>query len=277
MSNDSNRVLWKLKSKPNEGFAVDIHPGWGNIGRAIQCFPAGASTRGSWPKANPARCPRKEEAMGAARCSFGRIAYNEAIDAQYPFGTDLEGRFLYVRDGEQQWLLAVFDASSFWRRTCWDWRRRISEATGIPALNIWVHDTHDHTAPSKAGLEGEPFRKVASLSIPVIRNMVDAAEEAEVSHATVDLEGRYNFGREVYVPELGGAVCVWGGALCTDRPDRPPYALEPKVLVSGGYRPDITRFDEPIYFDRPVDSLASILVFRNMSGDVPGTRKACPG
>jgi len=24
MSNDSNRVLWKLKSKPNEGFAVDF-------------------------------------------------------------------------------------------------------------------------------------------------------------------------------------------------------------------------------------------------------------
>lgn len=30
---------------------------------------------------------------------------------------------------------------------CWQIRRRIEEATGIPAENVMVHTTHTHSAP----------------------------------------------------------------------------------------------------------------------------------
>ena len=46
-----------------------------------------------------------------AQCAFGRAITNGAWDARFPFGTDLDGRFLYTRDGERQWLLAISDFS----------------------------------------------------------------------------------------------------------------------------------------------------------------------
>lgn len=194
---------------------------------------------------------------------------NETFEAKYPFGTDLEGRFLYVAEEDQEWLLATFDFSYMWRSTCLEWRRQISAATGIPISNIWLHTTQCHSGPSAPMLDGTPCRKLVELSIPVIHKMIAQAEETELSYTILNLEGHYNFNREVYVPELG-AVTAWGGLLKTDS-HGPPYTQDPDVLLLCGYRPDLAAFKAPIYFDRPADPLAALLVFRSRREEILGT------
>jgi len=206
--------------------------------------------------------------LHAARCGFGAVVVNPAFEPEYDFGTDLEGRFLYIADGERRWLLAAFDFLYMWRSTCLQWREAVSRATGIPPSHIWVHTTQVHTAPRADLLDGPACDKLVELSLPVIERLAGEAEPAELSYVVVDLEDRFNFNRETFVPELG-AVTSWGGQLQTDRPG-PPYTQDPDVLLLNGYKPDIPAFHQPVLFDRPVDSLATLLMFRSCGGDLMG-------
>ncbi|MFA5865049.1 MAG: hypothetical protein WC975_10240 [Phycisphaerae bacterium] len=203
-----------------------------------------------------------------ARCGLGKINLNDTFDVKVPFGTDLEGRFLLLEDGGRSWLLATFDYSFLFRSSCLEWRKGISEATGIPASNIWVHTSQTHSAPEGHELDDRPCRKLIELSIPIIRKVISESWESELSYGIADLGSGFNFNREVYVPELG-AVTAWGGRLNTDQPGY-PYTQDPDALLLCGYRPEIPAFSKPIYFDRPVDPLAALMVFRAKSGEVLG-------
>ena len=202
------------------------------------------------------------------KCSFGKVILNDIFEAKYPFGKDLEGRFIYLRDGSQQWLLAVFDFSGTFRRTCLNWREAVAKATGIPAANIWYHELQIHAAPISDELDGAPCDRLVDICVPVIRNMMLTAEEADLSYIIVDLEDRFNVNREQYIPELG-AVTVWAG-LQYDSDGR-PYSRNPDVMNLYGYKPDIQAFKNNIYFDRPADSQGALLVFRSKAGKVLGT------
>jgi len=205
-----------------------------------------------------------------ARCAFGSVPVNDVLEARSPFGTDLEGRFLYVADGDRQWLLAAFDFLTMWRRTCLDWRRRISDATGIPRASIWVHITQVHSGPGAIFLDGAPCRKLAEISLPVIQRMMEDAEQADIAHVTADLEGRFNFNREVFAPDLG-TITAWGGEPKTEKPGALPHFDDAETLHLLDYKPDLPAFRDRVYFDRPADPLAALLVFRSRSGEVLGT------
>jgi hypothetical protein len=204
-----------------------------------------------------------------ARCALGKVVVNDTFSPRWEFGTDIEGCFLYIADGEHRFLLAEFDFSEIWRSTCHQWREGISRETGIPVESIWLHTTQNHTGPGAPDLDGEPCGRLIERSASVIQSMIAGAEEAELSYAIVDLEGRFNFNREVYVPQLG-AVTAWAGALQTDRGDY-PCTQDPSRLLLCGYEPDIPAFEEPIRFDRPCDPLAALLVFRGESKRVLGS------
>lgn len=202
------------------------------------------------------------------KCSFGKVTVNDIFEAKFPFGKDLEGRFIYLKDGSREWLLAVFDFAYTFRRTCNKWRESVSEATGIPVSNIWYHDLQIHSAPIALELDGEPFERLYDKCIPVIKSMMSSAEEAEISYSIIDLEGQFNMNREQYIPELG-AVTVWAG-LQFDNEGR-PYSQDPDIMLLEGYKPDIPAFRQPIYFDRPADPQGVIIAVKSKTGRILGT------
>jgi hypothetical protein len=202
-------------------------------------------------------------------CAAGRVVANAAFTPAFPFGTDLEGRFLYLADGERRWLLAAFDFSYMWRSTCLEWRRRVSQATGIPVPCIWVHMTQSHSAPTAPELSGAACERLGDLSLPEIQRMIAEAEESQMAYVIPDLGTRFNFRRERYVPELG-AVTVWSGQLELAE-GRPPFTRDPSVMLLGDWAPDLPAFKQDIYFDRPVDGQVALLVFRGASGKILGT------
>lgn len=195
-----------------------------------------------------------------AECGFAKTVVNDTFTAEYPFGRDLEGRFLYLRDGERQWLLATFDFSYRFRRTCQRWAEAVSHATGIPANAIWQHDSQSHSAPIALGLDGEPCERLIEASLPAVRQAIARAEEAEVSYALADLGTDWNMCREQYVPGLG-AVTVWSGLEFA--PDGRPYTQDPSIMLLADWKPDLPAFRGPIFFDRPADPQGALIVFRS--------------
>lgn len=202
-----------------------------------------------------------------AECGFGTVVVNDVWDAKYPFGTDLEGRFLYVRERDEQWLLAAFDFSYMFRRTSLAWREAISSATGIPVPHIWVHELQNHSAPCALELDGKPCERLVDVSLPVIRKVIASAEETELAYVIVDLGDRFSMNREQYIPGLG-AVTVWAG--CEFDEDGRPYTSNPCMLLEP-WKPKLPVLEKPTYFDRPADPQAALLVFRNRAGKVLGT------
>jgi hypothetical protein len=202
------------------------------------------------------------------KCGFGKVVVNTVFDGTRPFGTDLEGRFVYLEDGVRRWLLAAFDFSYMFRRTSLTFRRAVAGATGIPVKSIWVHELQNHSAPIALDLDGEPCDRLIDISLPVIRRMIDQAREAELSYIVADFGDRYNFNREKYIPGLG-TVTVWHG--CEFDEQGRPYCADASAMVLAGWSPDLPAFKERVYFDAPADPQGALLVFRSPNGDILGT------
>lgn len=196
-----------------------------------------------------------------AHCSFGRVIVNDVFKAKYPFRTDLEGRLLFIRDGERAWLLAVFDFSYMFRQTISLWRRQVSLATGIPEAQIWVHVLQNHTAPEGPEMEGPPGENLVELCLPKIQEMMSQAEEAELSYVIANLGEQFNMNREQYIPEFGG-VSVWMG--CEFDQVGRPYCQDPERMLLWHWKPNPPEFKAPVYFDRPVDPQGALMVFRSV-------------
>lgn len=201
-------------------------------------------------------------------CGIGKVAVNLAWKARYPFGTDLDGRFVYLREGDRQWLLAAFDFSYMFRRSSLAWRQAVAAETGIPMENIWVHETQNHSAPIALDLDGEPSLRLAELCLPEIRRLIGAAEEAEVSMVMADLGDRFNMTREQCIPGLGN-VTVWQG--CEFDEQGRPFARDASIMLLADWQPNLPAFRKPIYFDRPPDPQAALLVFRGRKGNILGS------
>ena len=117
-----------------------------------------------------------------AVCAFTKIVLNDAFEAQYPFDTDLEARYIYLQDGEEKLLLGAFDVSYFFRSTSMKMREAISEATGVPVDRILLLEQQSHSAPIALDLAGNPARTIAEKSIAALRPAIASAREcAEAS------------------------------------------------------------------------------------------------
>jgi hypothetical protein len=202
------------------------------------------------------------------RCESDQATANGGWEPAHAFGTDIEGRFLYLGDGRNQWLLAAFDFSYQFRRTTRAFRQAVAQATGIPVDHIWVHDSQSHSAPCAVDLDGEPCRRLIDRCLPVIRQVMVQAREAELAYVLPDLGDRFNMNREQDIPGLG-RVTVWTG--CMFDAEGRAYTQDPSIMLLEDWKPGLSSFASPIYFDRPADPQAALLVFRDRSGNVLGS------
>ncbi|MCI8525941.1 MAG: hypothetical protein HFF17_08480 [Oscillospiraceae bacterium] len=88
----------------------------------------------------------------------------------------LEINALALRVGEAAAILLSIDHCGIVRDIAWDYRRYVSEATGVPVEAVFLHTTHTHTAPVLRRGTGDPLE--AEYDQFVRRRMADAARFA---------------------------------------------------------------------------------------------------
>lgn len=196
----------------------------------------------------------------AARCSFGKVVVTDTFEDQRPKVRDLEARLLYVADGEKQWLLVAFDFLNLRRSVCSKLREILARETGVPSRYIWIHATHNHSAPGADQIVGQASDELAEACLPVARRIQREGEEAELSYVVGTTERSWNIRREQYVSGLGNVTCwhTWD----FDEHGRAWSSTHDQLLLRD-WKPDLLNFDGRLCFDRPTDSQTALLVFRS--------------
>lgn len=203
-----------------------------------------------------------------AVCSFGKFPLRGLFQADWPFGTELYVRMLYVKAQETEALIAAVDSADTFPAETARFREGVARLTGIPADNIWYHELQLHAAPGSNQLKGESMERIIARAAAEALAMRARAVPFTCQVAEADVGTRFSVNREQYVEGLGG-VTVWAG-LDFDEQGR-AYTQNPEIMLLRGYRPNLPVFDKPIYFDNPVDSKAYLFVFSDGAGRVIGT------
>ena len=203
-----------------------------------------------------------------AVCAFTKIALNDTFKADYPFDSDIEARYVYLQDDDEELLLGAFDVSRLHRWTNRDIREAIAEGTGVPVQRVLLHEHQMHSAPGGNQLVGEPARRIAEKSIAALKPAIASARECEVAWAVTDVGDEFSHVREQYIPDLG---CVTSWGIYELDEDGRAHQEDCQHFLLGDWRPDVPALKEPVYFDRPNDPLVPLLVFRTPDGEVLGS------
>ena len=203
-----------------------------------------------------------------AVCAFGKVSLYGTFAEVWPRGTELYARLAYFASEHTQTLLVALDTSCTVPRETNRFREMVSQATGIPAGNIWYHELQIHAAPESPVLRGECMdriaRKVSEKTLELQKQAVPFTCEA----AEMDWGNRHSMNRQQYVAGLGG-VTIWTGMGYDENHN--PCSQNPDVMLLRGYKPELPVFDTPVPFDNPVDSKAYLFVFSDLEGKVIGT------
>lgn len=202
------------------------------------------------------------------KCSFAKMSTKGTFTPQWPYGTDLYGRFLYLESGEERVLIAAFDFNGSAPREAARWKREIARRTGIPEKSIWYHEIQAHAAPFQEQIAGKAMDALIDISAETVRDLIQCAEECDCFVAECDLGTEFTFNREQYVEGLGG-VTVWTGMSFDE--NGKPYSQNPNIMLLRGYDPKLPVFEKPIYFDNPNDQMAYLFLFKNKKGETLGT------
>ncbi|MBQ9414231.1 MAG: hypothetical protein IJU16_03790, partial [Clostridia bacterium] len=203
-----------------------------------------------------------------AHCCFDKISIQGIFHPLWPYGTDLYDRLLYIETEQTQVLLCALDSGGTFYHEADRFREEVSANTGIPANNIWYHELQIHAGPDGQQLRFDAMDQLIRLVSDKVNDMKTRAVPFTCDVAEADVGTKYTMNREQYVEGLGG-VTIWTGMSFDEQ--RRPYSQNPNIMLLRGYQPKLPVFDEPIYFDNPVDQKAYLFVFRDEAGKVIGT------
>lgn len=202
------------------------------------------------------------------KCAFGKILLRGAFEPIWPFGTELYARMLYLESGSKQTLLIALDTSCTSQPEANRFRAALSAETGIPADNIWYHELQIHAAPFSDTMTGSTIDELVRRISAETKAMIARAVPFHCRVAEAEVGTRFSMNREQYVEGLGN-VTVFAG-LQYDETGK-PYTQDPARMNIGDYKPELPVFQQPIYFDNPVDSKAYLFVFTDEQERVLGT------
>ncbi len=202
------------------------------------------------------------------KVSFAKMSTKGTFAAQWPYGTDLYGRFLYLESGSEKALIAAFDFNGSYPREAARWRSEISKRTGIPERSVWFHELQIHAAPFFDQIAGEYLDALIDRSAETVLEMMDRAVLCDCYAAECDMGTDFSFNREQYVEGLGG-VTVWRG-IEFDK-NGTPFTSDPSIMLLRGYTPDLPVFENKIIFDNNVDQMGYVFVFRDKNGNTLGS------
>ena len=82
-----------------------------------------------------------------AKCCISKVPLRGAVMEKWPWGTELYARLFYISTDETEVLMVAMDTLTTLRRMTIYFREKVAAGTGIPADNIWYHETQAHAAP----------------------------------------------------------------------------------------------------------------------------------
>ncbi len=194
-----------------------------------------------------------------SECCFAKLPLRGTFTPRWPFATELYGRLLYLRSGQEQVLLCAFDSLNTWASDTRKFRKAVSAACGIPEKSIIYHELQAHAAPNY-DLMHEGMDRIIERAVALVNQMKKDARpfRCEVSEAYFGTECSFN--REQYIEGLGG-VTVWTG-MTFDEQQR-PCTNNKSILLLQDYRPELDSLKQPVRFDNPNDPLAYLFLFRD--------------
>ena len=202
------------------------------------------------------------------KCSFKKISTKGTFVPEWPYGTDLYGRFFYLESETEKFLICAFDFNGTFPQDAARFRTEMSELTKIPERSIWYHELQIHAAPYNEQLSGDAMDKLIAISAKAVKDMIDEAQEFDCFVSECDMGTDYSFNREQYIEGLGG-VTVWRG-MEFDEKGR-AFTQNSNIMLLRGYQPNLPVFDKPIYFDNTIDQMAYLFMFKNKKGETLGT------
>ena len=162
------------------------------------------------------------------KCSFAKMSTKGTFKPEWPYGTDIYGRFLYLEQGNEKVLIAGFDFNATYPREADRWRRELAARVGLPEKSVWYHELQIHAAPAHDMIAGVAMDKLIDKSVETVKDMISRAEECDVYGAEIDMGTDYSFNREQYIEGLGG-VTVWRG-MKFDEQGR-AYTQDPDIML----------------------------------------------
>ena len=220
------------------------------------------------------------------KVGFGSITVNDTIEPGegHTFHCDITMRVLYVEDGEERALWVGTDLSYAARATCTPMRDVLGEALGMSPERIAVHLPHLHV-PNP--INPDQMAAYARHMVPMVEEAISNARPAQMAVVSADVGTRYSVNRTHDCGDDTGNITFWAGwRKHGDKADGAALVeLSREVMHrNGGHlwwpgddlftseqRRVVDNERPPLLFNRPVDPLVQMMVFRNMDGQPMGT------
>lgn len=221
------------------------------------------------------------------KAAFAKAVINDLwpVPAGWAYRDDIEARTAYFEGGNRRFLLMSLDISILSRQRDQTLRNEIARRTGIPVEDVLVHCEHTHNAVPYTLVD---LDKIADRIAESIKPKMLKAPEVEMGFVCADVGSSFTVNRRQYVSDDLGVCTFWNGyRKVGDKADAAHMVKSLRENLGreqplGHYSlmraetPDEGRFppDEglpPIWFDRPVDRLVHLLIFRTREGKVLGS------
>ena len=221
------------------------------------------------------------------KAAFGKAVINGLWPEAEGWGyrDDVEARAAYFEGTDQRLLLVSMDVSILSREDDLKLRQELSDRVGLATDEILVHAKQTHNAVPYTELY---LDQIAERVSEAIEPGMECPQEAELGFACADVGSKFTVNRRQYVNDDLGVCTFWYGyRKVDDRADAaymvnelrkhitsdPPLGhyspSRDEMPTEGCFPPDLGL--PPVWFDRPVDPLVHLLVFRTPGGETIGS------
>lgn len=221
------------------------------------------------------------------KAAFAKAVINGLwpVSEGWSYHDDIEARTAYFEGGNRRFLFAALDIGILSRERDDILRREIAKRTGIPVEDVLVHCEQVHNAVPYTEVY---LDKVADRVAESIKPGMSKPREVEMGFVCADVGSSFTVNRRQYVSDDLGVCTFWYGFrkvgdkadaahlvkslrenLCREQPLGHVSLLRQELPDTGSFPPDEGL--PPIWFDRPVDRLAHLLIFRTPGGEIVGS------
>lgn len=194
---------------------------------------------------------------------FAHTDYCGLLTDAPPRYAPLEANVFYLQGEGSRALVVALDLMQISREFSAEVRAALASRLGLAAEEVVSHCTHAHSTPDENALREVGAEALAERIAPAARGAIRSAKPALVELIEERVRPRANVCRRQRVDEVSGAFTIWTGfSMVGDRPDGGPVVRE-RLFRLLGREPSL---EGPVWYERPVDDLAQLIVFRSPDG-----------
>jgi len=205
--------------------------------------------------------------MSAPKVGFASTEIVSAAEASKPLYSPVEAQLFYCEGAGSRSLVLGLDIMQLGRPFCDEMRELVARELRLEPDEVHTHCTHVHSSPYENELVESPgLGTIATRIAAAGREAMGSSTPALVELVEARPHQRLNYRRRQWIDEAAGALTMWTGvSVAGSRPDAGAMVRERmRGLLPAGRRDDeIASLSGPVYYEREVDDLVQMLVFRD--------------